>query len=151
MNHVRSIAAYIGVLLIGIVLGGYLFAHVQPRSFLALNKCQNCLSSQELLGLLVAAGIQTVPGATPLIVEETDKTIAIKYPLPESRTHFVILPKKDIKDPADVSAEDQPYIMDAFAVIGDLVKKNNLVNYRVEVSGPGYQTINYLHFHLVSP
>ena len=151
MASARRAAVYIGILLIGIVAGGYLFARVQPRSFLTVTNCSDCLNGAQLLGLLASAGIQIVPGLVPAVIEETDKTIAIKYPAEEKRLHYVILPKKDIKDPADISAGDEVYIMDAFAVMGDLIKKNNLVNYKIIANGPGYQTVNYLHFHLVSP
>ena len=39
-------------IVIGIIIGGYLFSDTQPRSLLAVHKCeQTCLKPQELLGL----------------------------------------------------------------------------------------------------
>jgi len=39
---------------VGILIGGYLFSQSQPRSFLALNRCQNCLTHEDLLGLVAS-------------------------------------------------------------------------------------------------
>ena len=62
---------------VGILIGGYLFSQSQPRSFLALNRCQNCLTHEDLLGLVASVGIQKFPGLMPFVVFETDKTIAV--------------------------------------------------------------------------
>lgn len=150
MSWLKSVLIYAGVLLAGILIGAYAFSSAQPRSVLALNPCADCLNPAQLLGLLTSAGIKLAPGAIPLIVKETDKSVAIKYPFSGTRYHFVILPKKDIKDPADIRPEDAAYVTDMFGVVADLVKKYNMHTYRVEISGPGYQTVNYLHFHLIS-
>ncbi|HKZ03008.1 MAG TPA: HIT domain-containing protein [Pyrinomonadaceae bacterium] len=81
---------------------------------------------------------------------ETDRTIVIKHPSPESRIHYVIIPKKDIKNLGEVSTEDREYLLDAFAVVSKIVKEQHLEQYRVVINGPDYQSVTYLHFHLMA-
>jgi hypothetical protein len=135
----------------GLVLGGYLFAQSQPRSFLALGSCgSSCYRPNDLAGLLVSAGIQRAAGLLPSVLKETDKCIAIAHPFPEMPFHAVVFPKKDIKNIGDVSIDDQPYVMDCLGVIRSLILERNLRYYRVSVNGPGFQDVTYLHFHLKS-
>ncbi len=135
---------------VGIVIGGYLFSQSQPRSFLAIRNCERCLSPSDLAGLLGSVVIQKFPGLIPFVVHETDKTIAFKLPFYRAKAHYIIVPKKDIKDVGDISEEDVPYLADAFFVMGRIIRENKLVNYRMETNGPGYQNVTYLHFHLVA-
>jgi diadenosine tetraphosphate (Ap4A) HIT family hydrolase len=134
----------------GIGLGGYLFSDSQPRSFLALSNCHKCYRPNDLAGLVASVGIQRAPSALPLVVKETDRCLAIEHPFPKARSHFVVLPKKDIKSIADISVDDQQYVLDCLAVIRALVIENGLRNYVVGTNGPGLQDVTYLHFHLLS-
>jgi diadenosine tetraphosphate (Ap4A) HIT family hydrolase len=137
-------------LLGGIAVGGYLFSDSQPRSFLALSNCVSCYRPSDLAGLLASAGIQKSPGAIPLAVKETDRCVAIEHPFHRAKFHFVVFPKKDIRDIAHISVDDQPYVQDCLAIVRALVVENNLRTYRVETNGPGLQDVTYLHFHLIS-
>ena len=138
-------------LLLGIVVGGYLFSDAQPRSFLTFHECQDtCLEQQELLGLLGSVGIQKFPDLIPFVLKETEKTVVIKHPFPQSDLHYVIIPKKDIRDAQDISSEDASYITDAYAVMSAIIREKNLRDYKIITNGPGYQTVGYLHFQLVS-
>jgi hypothetical protein len=150
MSKSKIILASLFFLLVGIVIGGYLFNESQPRSFLSLNRCQNCLSPEDLAGLLASVGIQKLPGLIPLVVLETDKTIVIKNPLPEARVDYIIIPKKDIKNIGQISEEDAPYLLDAYVVARDIIEKEKLSKYRIYTNGPGFQDVTYLHFHLIS-
>jgi diadenosine tetraphosphate (Ap4A) HIT family hydrolase len=144
----RWLLASLG-LLVGIAVGGYLFSDSRPRSFLALANCNSCYRPNDLAGLLASAGIQRAAGV-PLVVKETDRCVAIEHPFRRAKFHFVVFPKKDIKDIADVSVEDQQYVFDCLTVIRALVVENDLRQYRVETNGPGLQDVTYLHFHLIS-
>lgn len=138
-------------LLIGVVVGGYLFNSSQPRSILNIDHCEsNCLKLNDITGLVVSVLIQKTPDIIPNIVIETDKTIVIRHPFPEAKYHYVIIPKKDIKDIAHLQKEDIPYIEDSMAVIANLVEQNNLREYKVITNGPGIQQVTYLHFHLIA-
>jgi len=140
----------LAALLAGIGIGGYLFSDSRPRSFLALSDCNACYRPNDLAGLLASVGIQRAAAAVPFVAKETDRCIAIKHPLARKKFHFVVFPKRDIKDIADVSVDDQQYIFDCLAVIRSLVVENGLKTYWVETNGPGLQDVRYLHFHLIS-
>ena len=135
---------------VGIVIGGYLFSQSQPRSFLAMNRCENCLTHEDLLGLVASVGIQRFPRLVPSVVFETDKTVVIKHPHPMNRIHYVIVPKKDIKNIGEISEADSPYLIDAYFVARQIIEKEGLLNYRLLTNGPGFQDVTYLHFHLVA-
>ena len=150
MNFKRSIFLLI-VFAVGIITGGYLFRNTQPRSFLKIDACdESCLNSNELLGLIGSVGIQNLPDSMPFVVRETDKTVVVESPVREALIHYVIIPKKDIKDSGDISELDKEYIIDAYAVIGQIIREENLTRYKVYTNGPYYQTVNYLHFHLLA-
>ena len=139
------VAASVGF---GIVVGGNLFSRTQPRSFIALKRCENCLSVADLAGLLGSVAIQKFPGFVPAKVVETDKTVAIRLP-PDPGLHYVIIPKKDLKDVGDISEADAAYLVDAYQVARHLIEKHRLSAYRFYTNGPGLQNVTYLHFHLV--
>lgn len=136
-------------ILFGILIGGYLFRDTKPRSFLALDECKGtCLNPNELIGLLTSIGIQKFPDFTASVIYETDKSIAIKHPFPQSQIHYVIFPKKDIKNISEISEEDKEYLIDCYALIAKIIQEEKLENYQVITNGPGYQFTNYLHFHI---
>jgi len=141
------------LLILGFTIGGYLLNKVQPRSFLAVNMCQeSCYKLNDMVGLVAAIGMQNIPDLIPYRILETDKTLVIKYPLPDSSypTHLVAIPKRDIKNPADLTDLDKEYLSDAYAAMGQIVRERNLTNYKIITNGPGFQTVTYLHFHLVA-
>jgi len=149
----KRLAVLIGVIAFvgGVITGGYLFARSQPRAFLTPGKCgSSCYSSKELAGLLASVGITYAPGLVPRVVQETDKCLAITHPIPEGRYHFVLFPKKDIRDIGDVALDDAPYVMECIAVMESLIREHGLRTYQVYTNGPGLQKVAYLHFHLVS-
>ena len=145
-------AAALGLaFLLGFAVAGYAVRDVRPRSFLALDRCDHCWSSNQIMGLLGSMAMQHTPGMIPVTVLETDRSIAMRMPdLSRRRLHFVIVPKRDILDAADLGPGDEPYLVDAFAVIGRLVREHGLTDYQVLTKGPGDQSVRYLHFHLIS-
>jgi histidine triad (HIT) family protein len=141
----------LAALVIGVMLGGYLFADTRPRSFLALNKCEGtCFQANELLGLLTSVGIQRFPALVPSVVKETDKTIVIEHPSPQARIHYLVIPKRDVKNIGELSDADSEYLIDVFKVVREIVEEKNLRDYRLATNGPGYQGLTYLHFHLTA-
>jgi hypothetical protein len=148
MNRRKALTLVLIAFCLGIVMGGYLFSQSQPRSILAINQCQSCLSSKDMLGLLASVGIQRFPGLMPLKVCETDKTIAMKVPFSKGRTHYVIVPKKDIKNLGEISGSNQQYFADALFVAKWIIERDKLSKYNFSTNGPGSQEVAYLHFHL---
>ena len=130
----------------GVVVGGNIFARTQPRSVIALTRCDHCWRPSDLAGLLVSVGIQQTPGLMPLVAFETDKTIAIR--VPSRHIHFVIFPKRDIKNVGEIGEDDAPYLMDAVLVARHLIEQHKLAKYKFISNGPGFQDVTYLHFHL---
>ena len=151
MTKPKAIVLILASLIVGVILGGYLFSDSRPRSFLALNNCGGtCFQSNELLGLVASVGIQKFSALTPSVLKETDKTIVIQHPSPQARIHYLVIPKKDIKNIAEVSDADAGYLMDTIRVTGEIIREKSLTNYRLITNGPGYQDVTYLHFHLVA-
>lgn len=150
-NKIRNILIYLGLVIFGIIIGGFLFADSQPRSFLNITRCkETCLQMNELTGLVGSVGMLKLDGLIPNKVFETDKTLVIEHPFPDSPTHLVIIPKKDIKNIGEIAESDNPYIIDAMAVIRELVREKGLTKYKIVTYGPGLQEVAYLHFHLMS-
>lgn len=146
MNHKYLIIA---VSFISFLFGGIIFADVQPRSVLAVRDCHNtCFESKDISGLLTSVGIQNVSGLIPNKVFETDKTIVIEHPFPEAAIHYVVIPKRDIRAAGEISVGDEEYLIDAYAVMDELIRRDGLTNYRIITNGPGFQNVTYLHFHL---
>ena len=151
MSRTRIAALMLVALVIGVIIGGYLFSDTRPRSFLAVNNCVGtCLQTNELLGLAASVGVQRFSGLAPSVVKETDKTLVIEHPRPQARLHYLIIPKKDMKNIADFSDADAAYLIDAVKVAGEIIREKNLTNYRLTTNGPGYQGVTYLHFHLTA-
>ncbi len=150
MNKFRITLLVLLSMCVGILIGGYLFSHSQPRSILAINRCQNCLSQADLFGLMVSVGIQKFHGLIPLVVFETDKTVVIKLPFSAERIHYVIMPKKDIKNIGEFSSANAQYFTDAYLVARRIIEEEKLLKYRFYTNGPGFQDFTYLHFHLIA-
>ena len=137
-------------LAVGLVSGGMLFSRSQPRSLLVIHHCHQCLDVKEIAGLLASVGIQKFPGLLPGVVMETDHTLAMQLPSIKRGMHYVLIPKKDIKNIGDIAAEDAPYLIDLFAVAQHIITAKNLTQYEIITNGPSYQDVTYLHFHLLS-
>src|SRR4030095_7234818 len=149
-KRLKSITLFTLVLLLGVLIGGYLFSDTCPRSVLALTNCGGtCLQPNELVGLLTSVGIQRAPWLVPSVVQETDKTIVIEHPPPKGKIHYLVIPKTDIKNVGEISPADGTYLIDAFSVIRALVQEKGMVDYQVVTNGPGNQGVTYLHFHLI--
>lgn len=135
---------------VGIWIGAALFSQVEARSFLRIQRCENtCLRPSEFAGLLASIGIQTLGRRLPLVVAETDKSIAFLHPIPEDDFHFVIVPKRDIQNIGTLEPDEEAYLVDAYALIQELIRTQKISKYRVVTNGPGYQKVAYLHFHLL--
>lgn len=134
----------------GLVIGGFLFSKSQPRSFMAIKNCDNCTSPADMAGIIASVGMQRFLPLIPGKVLETDKTLVIRHPMGRKRIHYVLIPKKDIKNASDISEQDEPYLVDIYRVARKLIQDEGLIDYRFYTNGQGHQTVSYLHFHLIS-
>lgn len=148
---IKKLIFYLILILLGAGAGAYLFADTEVRRPLEFKDCKPvCLKTDEALGLVTSIGIRYAAGYIPDKVLETDKTLAIKHPTSKVANHYLIIPKKDIKNIASIEEADQPYLLDSVAVIEQIVADKHLKTFQVVTNGPGYQDATYLHFHLVS-
>lgn len=135
----------------GVVCGGYIFSRSVPRSFLAIRSCgDHCYKPSEVAGLITSAAILRAPSLVPGVALESDTCIAIRYPKPDARVHYVLFPKHDTRDITTLTGEDIPYVFGCFALARELVARENLKGYRLVTNGPTLQDIAYLHFHLIA-
>jgi len=147
----RRILTALAVFATGLACGGYLFSQTTPRSFLALGDCQDrCYKGNELAGLIASAAILRAPFLIPGVVLESDTCIAIRYPKPEAKAHYVLFPKHDTRNIATLTSEDSRYVLGCLAMARELVARDNMKAYRLETNGPALQDIAYLHFHLIA-
>ena len=151
MNRIRLVLLVIASSLFGLIIGAYLFSDTRSRPVLSLHNCAgNCFRANELVGLLTSVGIQRFSGFAPAVIMETDKTIVIEQPGAHSGLHYLVIPKKDIRNAGDLSDSDRESLIDLFAVMGEIIREKNLTDYQIITNGPGYQTVSYMHFHLVA-
>lgn len=137
--------------LAGVGCGAYLFSKSLPRSFLAPTSCgDHCYSESEIAGLMTSAAVLRAPFLVPGVVLESDTCLSIRYPKPKARIHYVLFPKRDVKNIATLTPEDIPYVVGCFAMVRELVMRDKLNTYEVHTNGPGKQEIAYLHFHLTA-
>ena len=149
-NRLRRFLRGLGLFVLGVIAGGYLFRDVRARSFLAVDRCDHCWEPNQILGLAGAAAVLRDPHVIPGIVMETDKSIAFVNPGKNPRPHYVVVPKKDIPDAGSFTQGDEAYLIDAYAVMGQIAREMGLRHYTITTRGPGEQTVRYLHFHLQS-
>jgi hypothetical protein len=138
--------------LTGLLLGAALIHRPIPNAPVELPPARHPWNPKDVLGLLGSLGIRAMAGhleSIPGVVLETDRTFAIALPARRNRVHYVLVPKKDIRDIRQVSAEDQAYLTDAFLVARRLAEKERLKSYRISTNDRNLQTVAYLHFHLV--
>ncbi len=150
MKLVKGIGLPAVAVVVGVIIGGYLFSDTHARSFLALNHCEgNCLRPNELVGLVASVIVQKTPDLVPSVMKETARTVVIEHPSPGAKLHYVVIPKKDIKNVGEISEEDREYLIDMFNVSQEIIREKKLVDYQLVTNGPGYQSLTYLHFHLM--
>lgn len=149
-RRIRNALTLLLVFVVGLSIGARAFMNTQPRAWLNVASCASrCYRANEIAGLLVSAGLVNAPGLVPQVVRESDKCLAVPYPRKGRHLHLVFFPKRDIRDITDLTAEDEPYVMDCFAIMREIVSAQNLSDYRVYTNGPGEQDISILHFHLI--
>ncbi len=148
---IKYITAAFLLFMLGLTCGGYLFSQTTPRSFLAFNDCQSrCYKPNELAGLFASAAVLRASDLMPGVVMESDACLAIRYPAPTKKAHYILFPKHDTRNITTLTPADSPYVLGCFALARELVKRDKLETYFLRTNGPGLQDVTYLHFHLVA-
>jgi hypothetical protein len=149
--RLKKVALALALFALGVLCGGYMFSRSVPRSFLAVGSCEDrCYKPNEIAGLITSAVILRAPFAVPGVVLESDTCIALRYPKPEARIHYVLFPKHDTRNITTLTQEDARYVLGCFALTRELVEREKLHSYRLSTNGPELQDIAYLHFHLIA-
>lgn len=149
-NKIMLIILILAALGAGFFSGAILYRNSIPEKPLEIKTTKNFLKSSEILGLITSVVIQRMPKIIPKVILETDKTIVVEHPLPESRIHYLFFPKKDIKDIGKFSEEDKEYLVDLYSSIIEVIKLKKIKKYKILSNGPGRQHIAYLHIHLMA-
>ena len=137
----------VGAFVLGVIVGAFLFSKTQRRSLLAVTECDHCMAPNEISGLVASVLVQRTPGVIPKVLE-TERTLVVRHPMPQARFHYVLLPRRDIRNIGRIAPGDEEYLVDLMAVAARLVSENKLSEYRLWTNGPGEQAVGYLHFHL---
>jgi diadenosine tetraphosphate (Ap4A) HIT family hydrolase len=145
----RRFVAFAAVFVAGVMVGGWGVRDVQPRSFLGVDHGRNPVSLAELAGLVGSAVVQHAPNLLPVVMT-TARSVVVRYPFAHQRVHDVVIPRRDIYDPGTLAQGDEAYLVDAFATMAELARREHLTRYKIIANGPGEQSVRYLHFHLVS-
>jgi histidine triad (HIT) family protein len=85
-------------------------------------------------------------------LHETATLVAFYHPQPSYPVHILIVPKRAIGSLIDISQADQPFLVDLFDCVRQLVQKLHLdrQGYRLVANGGDFQDIAQLHFHLIA-
>ncbi len=100
-----------------------------------------------LTGFLFARMSFAIPAKRLL---ETEALIAFAHPQPAWQVNILIVPKRAIRGPEQVSPADSALLAAVFAAAARLAAEQRLDGYRLIVNAGDYQEVKQLHFHLVS-
>jgi histidine triad (HIT) family protein len=84
-------------------------------------------------------------------LRETPTLVAFYHPQPNYPVHILIVPKRAISNLLEITPADEPFLVDLFACVRELVLELQLdkQGYRLVANGGEYQDIPQLHFHLI--
>lgn len=86
------------------------------------------------------------------IVYQDDRCLAFRDIAPASPVHILVIPRKEIRSLADVSAEDTELLGHLLFTIARIAREQGLEDgYRVvtNIGRDGGQSVPHLHFHLL--
>lgn len=154
MARASRVAVLVLTFAVGFVLGAAAIHRPMPDAPLELPPARTPWKPKDVAGLVGSIGIRTLAHhltKLPFVVVETDKTFALTM-WSQSRIwkHYVIVPKKDLRDIGSLSPADAGYLTDVFLVARHLIERDHLRDYRFYTNGPGPQAVAYLHFHLIA-
>lgn len=136
------------IFLAGLAAGRLLFSDSRPREPLKFHVTARGWDANQIAGLFASVVVRKAPSLIPKVILETDKTLVFEHPRPKFKTHYLFVPKKDIRNIGDLNIEDKDYLCDLFATLTTVIQSRHLTDYRLWTNGPGKQDVAYLHFHL---
>ena len=151
MRGRRLVVSIVLTFLIGFLFGAAAIHRPIPGAPVELPPARHPWNAKDVLGLLGSLGIRAMAGhleSIPGVILETDRTFAIELPARKNRVHYVLVPKKDIRDFGQITAEDHAYLVDIFLVARRLAEKEGLRGYVLYTNGRDLQAVAYMHFHM---
>jgi histidine triad (HIT) family protein len=100
----------------------------------------NCLFCKIVRGEIPAAKLY-----------EDDDILAFRDIAPQAPVHFLVIPKKHLKDPAAVSEEDEQVVGKMMRVGSEVARKEGISHFRVVYNNGSQagQTVFHLHMHIL--
>lgn len=86
-------------------------------------------------------------------VYEDDTVLAFHDIDPQAPVHFLVIPKRHIASPAQITGENSAVVAHIFEVIAELSRELGLENgFRVVTNcgSDGGQSVHHLHFHVLA-
>jgi len=82
---------------------------------------------------------------------EDDDILAFRDIAPQAPVHFLVIPKKHIRGPADIGSEDEQLLGKIMRVGGELAQKEGIEHYRVVFNNgeQAGQTVFHIHMHIL--
>jgi histidine triad (HIT) family protein len=111
-----------------------------------------CFARSRRAGSLIAWMLAHMSFLIPVQrLRETSTLVAFYHPQPNYPVHILIVPKRAISNLLEITPADEPFLVDLFACVRELVLELHLdkQGYRLVANGGEYQDIPQLHFHLI--
>ena len=82
---------------------------------------------------------------------EDDDILAFRDIAPQAPVHFLVIPKKHINGPSDITSEDEQLIGKVIRMGGEIARQEGLGHYRVVVNNgeEAGQTVFHVHMHVL--
>ncbi len=83
---------------------------------------------------------------------EDDDVLVFRDIAPQAPTHFLVIPRKHIKGPADVTIDDEQVIGKLLRIGGDIVAREGHSHYRIVFNNGSRagQTVFHIHMHILA-
>ncbi len=120
---------------------------------LRLKRMVRRFARTRLAGKLIAWMLANMSFLIPVQrLHETATLVAFYHPQPSYPVHILIVPKRAIGNLLEITPADQPFLVDLFACVRQLVQQLHLdeQGYRLVANGGNFQDIAQLHFHLIA-
>jgi len=101
---------------------------------------ENCLFCKIIRGEIPAAKLY-----------EDDDILAFRDIAPQAPVHFLVIPKKHIRGPEAVNAEDEQIVGKMMRVGSELARKEAIPHFRIVFNNGAQagQTVFHLHMHIL--
>jgi len=112
------------------------------------------LARSEMSGKFIGYAFENMTRLMPLDrIEESEKIIVFRHPVPQWEQHLLAVPKKNLRSFESLDFTNQghvEYLRDLLKCIQSAAITTGLNTYAVLMNGGAYQDVPQLHFHIIS-